>query len=462
LSSLSKNLKITIRKAHVKVGGTINVTQKIYASLIINSNMSRRKSISKPALVIGIILVIAIVAGVTYYIATLPPPGPTIKEIKIGLVEPLTGTHAVFGIEARQAAELVIEHINAEGGIKNLGGAKLRLIIEDSKDTIEGAKLAAEKLISTENVPIIVGAYISRHTAGMAEVTERSKVILVADALVDFLSESGWKYFFRAAPKASIHGATAVDFIIESAKKKGVEIKTIAIINEDSVFGRYVALGAKKRALDRGLKIVAEIEYPYDITDMTPIVTRLKASNPDVVVSVPYFYDGVLFAKTAYEMGFNPKFIAGAGGCGYTDPDSIKAAGKAVEYFSQTYSYDPAKNTPYNKRFVDDFKNRYGKIPTEAGGIIVYSLWTIKEALELAAKLNPQDPLNPDNLREAFLRLDISSGPAADTYPSGHIRFDVKGDNMYAQAVVLQVIEGQPWLVYPFETAQREPVFPRP
>jgi len=440
--------------------------------------MRRRLAVGRVVLVGALIVIILIAVVAAFYLrkpAPTPapttaapgptetqPPKPVIEEIVIGMVEPLSGTHAIFGIEAKQAAELVIEDINARGGIQSLGGAKLKLVVADSKDSIEGAKLAAEELISKHHPVVIIGAYISRHTAAMAEVTEREKVILVADALVDFLSERGWKYFFRACPKTSIHGKTAMDFVYETAKKKGIEIETVAIINEDSVFGRYTALGAYHEALTLGLTVVEHIEYPYDIADASPIVSKLIEANPDVVISVPYFSDGVLIATTMEEMGFKPMIVAGAGGCGYCDPDSIAAAGSAVEGFTQTYSYNPFLDTPYNKEIVQKFQERYGKLPTEAGGIIFYSLWTIKEALELAGQMFPEDPLNPDNLRQAFLALDITSGPAAETYPSGHIKFDESGDNIYAMAVVLQVQNGEPVLVYPFEYAQAEPIFPIP
>ncbi|GBC72396.1 hypothetical protein HRbin03_00223 [archaeon HR03] len=127
-----------------------------------------------------------------------------------------------------------------------------------------------------------------------------------------------------------------------------------------------------------------------------------------------------------------------------------------------TYSYDPFLPTNYNKQLVQAFQNRYGKLPTEAAGIIFYTLWTLKEALEVSGKNYPNDPLSGDNLMKAFMSLDLTSGPAAETYPSGHIRLAPNGDNLYAQAVALQVQGGKPVLVYPFDKAQAKPVFPRP
>ena len=428
------------------------------------------KGVSKTAaIIVAVIIIIAIIGGVAYYLYGRPAPTPTptkakIEKIVIGVIEPLTGKYAVFGKEAVDAMKLAVEHINAEGGIKSLGGAKLELVIEDAGEKPETAKLAAEKLISEHRPPIVTGAYISRLTAAIAEVTEREKVIFVIDALVDELTEKGWMYIFRAAPRASMHGASAVKFVLDVAKKKGIEVKTVVILNEDSIFGDYVAQGARREALKNGIKILDHITYPYDIADATPIVSKLMDLKPDFVVSVPYFHDAILIAKTMKEMGYVPMIVAGAGGCGYTDPDSIKAAGEAVEYFTNTYSYNPFRDTEWNKKFVNDFKARYGKIPTEAGGIAYYNMWIIKEALEKAGEMFPEDPLNPDNLRKAFLALDLTdeNSPAAQVYPSGHIKFAPNGENLYELAVVLQVINGEPHVVWPEPEPGYEPIFPHP
>ncbi len=396
-------------------------------------------------------------------------PAPKIKEITIGLLEPLTGAHAVFGLEAKQAAELMVDIINNElGGIKSLGGAKLKLVVEDVGETPETGKLAAEKIISQYHPPIVLGAYISRITAGVAEVTNREKVILVMDALVDYLTQKGWKYVFRAAPKASDHGRSAARFVLEMAKKHGLTIKTAVVMNEDSIFGHNVAEGAIEVLKKAGVKILDHIEYPYNIADATPLVSKLIELNPDIVISVPYFHDGVLIAKAIKGMGFKPMFIAGAGACGYTDPDSIKAAGDAVLWYTNTYSYNPARPTPWNQYIVKKFIERYGKLPTEAGGIVFYSMMVIKEALEKAGEMFPDDPLNPDHLRQAFLALDLEDrfSIAAQLYPTGRIKFNENGDNIYAGTAVLQVqrIGGElkPVVVWPDAEPGVQPIFPRP
>ncbi len=261
------------------------------------------------------------ITGVVQNLTKPPTPGEafTQTEIKIGLVEPLSGGYAVFGTEAKQVAELLIEDINNKGGIHNLKGARLVLVAEDSKSTVDGAKLAAQRLVSVEHVPIIVGAYISRHTGGMLEVTEPEKVIIVTDALVDYLTEKG-NYIFRVCPKNSAHAVTNVNFIYTMLQNNGIDPSTvkIAIINEDSIFGKLGALAAQERATTLGMQVVDHIEYPYDITDMTSIVNRLMQEGVDIVISHPYFQDALLFARTVHDLDWHPMFIAGQGAVSYT------------------------------------------------------------------------------------------------------------------------------------------------
>ncbi|WP_440059522.1 ABC transporter substrate-binding protein [Thermogladius sp. 4427co] len=429
---------------------------------------------TKTPLIIAIVVIIAVLAAGLgyYYYVSRPAPSPAppkIEKVVIGVVEPLTGGYAIFGQEAVNAAKLVADIINNElGGVRSLGGAKIEIVVEDAGTSPESARLAAEKLISQYHVPIIIGAYISRFTLAIGTVTEQNKVILVSDALVDDLSAQGWMYFFRVAPKASAHGISAVDFVMDMASKKNVTIKTAVIINEDSIFGTTVSNGAHLELARKGVEVLAHISYPYDITDMSPIIDQIKRLNPDIIIAVPYFSDGVLFAKTAKAAGLNPKFIAGAGACGFTDPDSIKAAGDAVLYYTNTYSYNPAKPTDWNRKLVQEFEKRYGKMPTEAGGIIFYSMFTIYEALEKAGQMFPSNPLDPDNLRQAFLSLDLNetNSIAAQLYPTGRIKFAPNGDNLYAGTAILQVqlINGTltPVVVWPQPQPGVQPIFPRP
>jgi len=384
------------------------------------------------------------------------------KSIVIGVLEPLTGQDAVFGEEAKIGVELAIKHINESGGIKSLGGIPLEMVVEDAGSDADSARLGAESIISKHHPLAIMGLYISRMTMAASEVTDREKVILMADALVPAITQMGRQYVFRPGPDASVHGASAVKFVMEAAKEKGITVDTIAMVNEDSAFGRAVILGANNEAINQGLTIVYQKEYPWDITDATTIVNEIAKSGADFLVHCPYFNDAIVYAKAFAETGKTPPYVAGAGACGYSDPGSIKAMGNLSEGFSNTYSYNPAKKTPQNEKFVSEFKQKMGYIPTEGAGMNYYDVWVLKEGLEKAGEMFPDDPLNPDHIRAALLALDLTSGPAVESYPSDHIQFDGKGDNKYSKAVILQVQNGEPKVVWPFEDAEAEFIFPLP
>jgi len=400
----------------------------------------------------------------TAVVVVTPTPVPVQlpDSIVIGSLEPLTGGLAMFAGEALAAQKLAIKHINEAGGIKSLGGLKLELVSEDTTQEVDAARLAAESIISKYHPVAAVGFFMSRLTLAGSEVTEREKVILISDALVDTLTKRGYQYLLRAAPNSSQHGITALEFVVEAGEKYGVPVEKIAVLNEDSAFGRSVALGAVEAALKRGMPIVYQREYPYDITDVSSIVASIKAADPDVVLHAAYFGDAILFAKTFKETGYIPKFILGMGGTGYTDPDSIEALGDVANYYANTWSYNPARKTPQNRKFVEEFVAETGAIPTEGAGISYYSMWVFAEMFELSGQLFPDDPLKPENLRQAALQLDLTSGPAAETFPTGHIQFDGTGQNIYARATVLQVINGEPKVIWPFQDAEAEAMFPRP
>jgi branched-chain amino acid transport system substrate-binding protein len=383
------------------------------------------------------------------------------EEIVVGILEPLTGSHAIFGEEAKIGIELAVKHINEAGGIESMGGLPITLVVEDAGSDADSARLGAESIISKHHPVAVMGLYISSMTAAASEVTDREKVILVADALVDSVTQQGRRYLFRPAPKAGAHGATAVEFVMDAAEASGITVDTVAIINEDSAFGRSNSFGALNAAINNGLTTVYQKEYPYDITDASTIVNEIAKSEADFVVQCPYFGDGIVFAKAFSDAKKVPMFISGMGASGFTDPQSIESLGAVAEGYTNTYSYNPAKDTPQNNKFVAEFTAQTGHIPTEAAGMNYYGMWILKEALEKSGEMFPDNPLDPENLREAFLALDLTDGPAIETYPADHIKFDGAGDNPDAKAIVLQVQNGEPKVVWPIEDAEAEYIFPR-
>lgn len=417
-----------------------------------------------PAQIVEVTKIVAGTPEVQVITATAAPaPKAVLPDvIPVGIVEPITGSYSVFGGSAAFAAELAVKHINDAGGIKSMGGKMLKVFTQDTGDSVDSAKLAMESMISTNHPVAIVGSYVSRWTVSLAEITDREKVVYVTDGVVPIVTAQGYQYIFRPSATTDQYGSMAYRFVKETAKANNITWKTMATLNEDSVFGRSNTLAITAAALADKVQIVAAIEYPYDLTDATPIVQKVKDAKPDIIFQTPYFNDSILFAKAYKEMNYYPIFIAASGGSGFVDPESVKAEGDAAEGLAMSFMYSPDKKSAQNQKFVTDYTAAKGFVPTEAAGGGYLDMMTLYEALELSGKMFPDDPLKPENLRQAFLSLDLSSGPAADIIPNGKIKFSATGDNINADTCILQVQNGKTVTVYPADIAIAKPIFPNP
>ena len=141
------------------------------------------------------------------------------RTIKIGTVVPLSGPFAAIGQNIKAGAEMAIEDVNAGGGIKSLGGARLELVAADAEDSVEKAKNAAQRLLAQE--PTLVGGLgdaLSGMTLVVTEMTERAELPWITQTLADVLTERGFKFLFEAVPVATMQGQLTLPTVMEVAK----------------------------------------------------------------------------------------------------------------------------------------------------------------------------------------------------------------------------------------------------
>jgi branched-chain amino acid transport system substrate-binding protein len=141
-------------------------------------------------------------------------------EVKIAMLVPLSGPWARQGILERMGAEMAIDDINSAGGIKALGGAKLRLMQYDTGDSAEKAKDAAQRMIAQE--PALVGGFgcwLSTFTLAATEVTERAELPWLTLSYSDLITNRGFHYVFQTSPTADFQAESLVPTIMELAEK---------------------------------------------------------------------------------------------------------------------------------------------------------------------------------------------------------------------------------------------------
>jgi len=210
------------------------------------------------------------------------------KPVKLALIAPLSGPWARQGQLMRMGAEMALEEINAAGGIKAIGGARLELVVADAGDSTEKAKNAAQRLLAQE--PDLVGgtgAWLSSFTLSVTEVTERAQLPWVTLSYSDAITNRGFKFIFQTSPTADRQAAETIPTALRLAESAtGKRPKTIGILQDNTAspvsFGKQLREGG---GLDKaGLKAVVDQVFTPPLSDATPLIDKVRSAKPDFLL----------------------------------------------------------------------------------------------------------------------------------------------------------------------------------
>ena len=403
-----------------------------------------------------------------------PAPPPEVEAVKIGAIFPLTGALAAIGTEMKQTVELAADIVNnyydndmpfARGeGLPGLGGARIEVVFADSKGSPETGLAEAERLIETEGVVALIGAYQSSVTETASFAAERLGIpFLNGDSTFPGLTDRGFKWFFRNTPHDYTFSETFFKFLEALKEKEGLdhsEIENVAILYEDTLFGVGTSdaekdLIAKKYPAGYVYNIVAEIAYPHEAASVTSEVMVLKAANPDIVFMASYLSDAILFQKEFKALDFSPKAIL-AMDAGHIHPDFVGTLGADANYIftREVWSLDLQVINPLIGIVNDMYYQRHGK------NMDGTSARDFTALMVMADVLNRAGSTEPEAIRKALAETDI---PAAKLImPWRGVKYDEKGQNMYGEGVISQILDQSWHTVYPSEFALRDWVYPEP
>jgi branched-chain amino acid transport system substrate-binding protein len=402
-------------------------------------------------------ILIALGAVVTLSLAACSAGGSTTstgsypKTITIGSIHPLTGGLAGAGGLMDAGAKLAVADINKAGGIKSMGGAKLKIDDGDSQGKADVGQSEAKRLIG-DGAVALVGTYQSDVTQNVAAVAERSKVPLVIDVAVDdSILNQGYKYTFRIQPNATGMGTSGADSLLAMGAATGTPVKKVAYLHIEGSFGGSVFAAFKKEAVAKGIDVAKEVTYPAtNFTDATSAVTEALSVNPDVIIVTGYYPDNLLIAKAIKAISPNIKGMMGVASGAFDDDSFPAAAGDAgTNVLSANYHYaaTDAKATDIRTRF----KATTGK-DMETSAMLSY------EAVDvIAAALEKGKSADPAKLRDAISNISVSNPLLAF---DGPIAFDSTGQNKNATVIVMQVQNGKVEQVFPKKFAQKDVILP--
>src|SRR5437870_6585568 len=228
-------------------------------------------------------------------------PAEAQGPIRIGASLSLTGTYAKRGRNQHEGYKLSEKDLNAKGGLL---GRKVELVVYDDQSTPATAVRLYEKLITEDKVDAIMGPYSSPVTEAAVNVTEKYKKVMVAPlAATTSIFKKGRKYIFMVISPAEVY----LEGLVDMAAKRG--LKTVAVVNEDTLFSKAAASGAVELAKKKGMQVVFTEAYPKGNTDFSALLTKIKATNPDVIAAATYFDDAVALTRQMKELNVNPKKV---------------------------------------------------------------------------------------------------------------------------------------------------------
>lgn len=391
------------------------------------------------------------------------------KEVVIGVLYPLSGPVAQVGIDSLNAVKLATEMINSGGsglslplgktpGLPGLGGARIRLVIVDHQGKPEIGQAEAERLITQEKVHALFGAYFSSVTATASQVAERYGIpFLNAESSSPGLTERGFKWFFRTSPHDGHFSVAMFDFMRDLEKRRGIKIRTLGIMHEDTLFGVDSAKVQEELAKKYGYEAAVKIAYRAKTTNLDAEVGRLKAANPDVFLPTSYTSDAFLFVKTAKNLDYNPRLLI-AQNAGWTDPTFLTEMGKDAEghITRAPFSLDLAAKKPMIRQVNDLFKklkdNPGGRDISDVPARAFTGFYTLADAINRAGATSPE------HIRKTLVATSIP--PEQLIMPWSGVKFDDKGQNTGVRAILLQAQKGRYVTIYPFELATADVVYP--
>src|SRR5246127_1100296 len=369
--------------------------------------------------------------------------------VKLGLLHPVSGALSYSGQQGRLGATIAIEEINAAGGIKALGSAKIDPMLGDAQSTPDGGNAEVEKMNSA-GVSAVVGGYPRAVALAASQTAARYDLPYVVDVgVVDSIVTRGLKNTFRFGPGFGVIAKTALENLATINEQAGKPAKTAMIVHEDSAFGAGLAKLLNAQLPERGFQVLETISHPTPTRDFNNVALKIRANNPDLVIPANYYNEYVLLARTMLQQKIRPKGIYSVLGGAASSYKFVKEFPEAAQYIMDCNHWFDPKNPK-----ALDLKKRVenkGQFYTYEVYMNYSCILLLADAIERAASTD----------RSKITEALASSTFSGHVMPYGPTKF-VDGQNQGAAPVNTQVLGKDIQVILPVQFASAKPVFPMP
>ena len=337
------------------------------------------------------------------------------KPVKIVGAWPLTVPFANNGKASLDGANFAVKKINAAGGIKSLGGAKLELVQVDTGSTAQTAVSGTENALNDPNVVAGMGSWLSSLSLATIEVAQRARVPWISESFADQITAQGYNYVFDVQPGASALGRLLYEDVVSVGG--GVKPKAIAIVGDNTAAAVPAEDSLKALAIQQGILVPVFDRWTPPLADASGVVEKIQQAKVDAVIEIGYAYnDEVQLNQQLKSRGVTALIVQLGGQAVIAQWQSIQNVASGM---IGVVGYGPDKvNAAVTSQMAIDLGQPFVNQDNLTGYLMVQ---LIKEALEKAGK--------PDRtaVRDALAKLDLTSGPVADLSPTHHFQFDAQG-----------------------------------
>ncbi|HOY66305.1 MAG TPA: ABC transporter substrate-binding protein [Candidatus Ozemobacteraceae bacterium] len=290
------------------------------------------------------------------------------NTLKIGVIAPLSGSTAVYGLAMRNGLNLAATAINAAGGI---GGRTVELVyLDESNDKLVAAE-ATRELIYRQNVALVIGAVSSDATMNVQRICERARVPLLTSVSTNpFITRVGFRYTFRCLSDDTVQAES----LARTAVRR-LNLRRVAIIHDSNKYGSMGARVYAEKAAALGQAIPVSVAFDSGMTNFSPLLESIRQQNPDGLLVWGLARESALIVRQARELGMRMPIL---GGDGMATTGFLDLAGPAAEGALVTMPFNPTRGGEVTRRFLEDYQRAYG---TEADSFAAHGY----DALQLAA-----------------------------------------------------------------------------
>ena len=402
------------------------------------------------------------------------------REVKIGVLYPLSGPVATIGRELQRAAEFAAELVNNKhpeidmlmskwGGIPSLGGAKIKLIFADHRGEPDRGADLTKRLIQDDNVIGLMGAYHSSVTKTVGAVAERYGIPMINDCSSSpDLTKRGFKWFWRTNPHDEYFTRDLFELLkgLTEGRVKGIKaiskdkLKNLSYACENTEYGSSVAKLISSFAKEYDYNVVKGILYDSKSPDFTSEAQALIGTKPDCMLFASYLSDAILIIRTLKGMKASSNLFWGQD-AGFEMADFVKTLGVDIDGILTRAAFIPkiAKVKRMAGQVNDLYKKKYGDDLTGATGLAVAGVQT------WAYVLNRAGSTDPKAIQKACNEINIPGYELV--VPWEGVKFDATGQNILGRGMIGQYQKTRDGkidleIVYPFELATANFTYPFP